>query len=55
MRKIFWTHYLEKHYNPIEITNRCNSKTQATYKQKKIQEFFGMLIFLSKYVYKMQL
>ena len=34
-RKISRTHYREKHYNPIEITHRCNSKTPATYKQKE--------------------
>ena len=35
-RKISWTHYREKHYNPIEITHRCNPKIPATYKQKEI-------------------
>ena len=34
-RKSSRTHYREKHYNPIEITNRRNSKTSATYKQKR--------------------
>ena len=31
-RKISWTYYREKHYNPIEITHRCNPKTPATHK-----------------------
>ena len=32
----FLGHIIEnKHYNPIEISNRCNSKPPATYKQKK--------------------
>ena len=34
-RKTSWTHYREKHYNPIEITYRCNPKTPATYNQKE--------------------
>ena len=25
-----WTHYREKHYNPNEMTHRCNPKTPAT-------------------------
>ena len=54
-RKISWTHYREKHYNSIEITHRCNTKTPDTHKKKKIQELLGMLNFLSKYEHKMQL
>ena len=48
-RKISWTHYREKHYKPIEITNRCNSKTpQATYKQKENPRIFWNVKFLLK-------
>ena len=31
-RKFSWPHYRKKHYNSIEITDKCNSKTSTTHK-----------------------
>ena len=53
--KVSCTHYRKKNHNPIKISYRCNPKTQPPFNKKKIQDFFGMLNFLSKYVYKVQL
>ena len=40
---------------PLKSRNDAIQKLQAPTNKKKIQEFLGMLNFLSKYVYKMQL
>ena len=33
-RKVSWTHYRDKNYNPIEITHRCNQKFQPITNKK---------------------
>ena len=49
-------HNIERNtYTPIKSRIDAMQKLQPPTNKKKIQEFFGMLNFLSKYVYKMQL
>ena len=49
----FLGHNIER--NTITPLKSCISKTSTTYNKKKIQEFLGILNFLSKYVYKVYL
>ena len=53
--KTCWTYYTKKHYHSIKISHRCNTKFSTTVQYKKIQDFVGVLNFLSEYIYKMQL
>ena len=52
----FLGHDIERNtITPLKSRNDAIQKLQPPTKKKKIQEFLGMLNFLSKYVYKMQL
>ena len=52
----FSGHNIERNtITPLKSRIDAIQKTSTTYKKNKIQEFLGMLNFLSKYVYKMQL
>ena len=42
----FLRHNIKKHYYPTEITNRCNSKTPTSYKQKENPRIFWNVEFL---------
>ena len=52
----FLGHYIERNtITPLKSRIYAIQKLQSPTNKKKIQEFLGMLNFLSKYVYKMQL
>ena len=52
----FLGHYIERNtITPLKSRIDAIHKLQAPTNKKKIQEFLGLLNFLSKYVYKMQL
>ena len=52
----FLGHIIESNtLNPLESQIHAIQKLQPPTNKKKIQEFLGMLIFLSKYLYEMQL
>ena len=55
-RKISRTHYRKKNtITPSKLRIDAIQKLQPPSNRKKIQEFYGMLTFLSEYVYKIQL
>ena len=56
LRVKFLGHIIErKNITPLKSRKDATQKLQPPTNKKKIQEFFGMLNFLSKYVYKKQL